>query len=274
MKEDKNRTAGPVIKARSKGIRVEIPKNLMERMQGWCDAAHSEVSGYGLVDLIDGVFKVSNVYLPEQYCSSGYTLIKEDSKARLDAFLNAKYMEDLQRRILAGDLTVMEDPPTARLGFWWHTHYNFGVGWSGTDDNQAQYLAEQRRNGAGWSLSLVINQAHDRLCRADFVSPVGLMVDNLTIVETPSILGLGKRDYDWDIRRWVKPMVYERSKTIIEPKWLTAKREGKTMLMGSKYIVFKGQLMTLSQYACAIECTTCQTGTCPDCVETMRASNE
>lgn len=260
LQESRRRTAGPLITARSHGIRVEIEKHCLDKMHGWCNAAKTEVSGWGKVKLVDGVFRVSQVYFPQQKCSTGYTLIEGESTARLKELMYQK----TDGKPLEERLAFWDD-----MRFWWHTHYNFGTFWSGTDDDQAQEVAV---NSGEWSLSLVINQAGDRLCRADFIKPIPVMVDKLNIVEVPNTSRPSKRNYAWDIKRWVGPMDVPK---ITFPKfsWKDKVSIVKPTMHETKFINYGGKLMSLEQYACALECL-CLDGTCIDCRETRKELND
>lgn len=186
MKEDMRRTAGPLVKAHSRGIQVHVEQHVKDKMEGWCNAATSEVSGRFCVKLVDSVFYVYDVFLPEQMGSSGYTKYDGYAVGRLYGYLQRKYgMEAM-----------------GELKGWWHTHYTFGTFWSGTDDNQAQELATIAED---WNLSIVINQAGDWLARVDIVNPVPVMIDELDIFFVPNTKAHAKRDYERDIERWVKP---------------------------------------------------------------------
>lgn len=212
MKESIKRTAGPIIPARSHGIKVKIEKSAWKDMYGWCRAADTECSGLGLATLKDGEFHVSKVFFPEQYCSKGFTLLDKEAQSRLIGSLTQRHLAKFN-----GDLTAMvesgEPAPAEMLKFWWHTHYNFSTFWSGTDDDNAQSLADQMGD---WSLSLVINQMGDWLCRADFVSPIKVMVDKLEVELIEDTIKHSKKNYKSDIRKWVKPM--PEPKRIIIPK--------------------------------------------------------
>lgn len=175
-------------------IKVHIERHAWNKMYGWCKAARSEVSGMGLVSIIDDTFVVTDVFLPKQYCSSGYT--------ELDDVANSKLQERLIRR----------GTDMKQYRFWWHTHYNFNVFWSGTDDDNAK---EQMKCNGEWELSVVINQKGEYRARADFMTlvhpllnfPQHYLVDELPVFLIPdSKYHRRKRNFRSDIRRWVKPM--------------------------------------------------------------------
>ncbi len=260
MFESMRRTAGPLIEARSHGIKVNIQEHVRRKIHGWCKAGSTEVSGMGLATLENGVFSVTDAFFPEQECNTGFTHIYGESIARLRNNLRMKHGNDSP--IWWKDLR-----------FWWHTHYNFDTFWSGTDDDTAQQVAHD--NGE-WSLSLVVNQAGDELCRADFVQPIPIMVDNLVLNTVPNEGRVSKRNYAYDIKRWVRPIIQkEIIKPIVKPSyvWTPKGIKGvpvtKAMPFGTSHIIHGGKLMTLEQYALALECP-CGDGTCIDCSSTLR----
>lgn len=188
------RTTVP-INAKSDGVKLYIQKHCWEKMHGWCKAANSEVSGLGLAQIVDGIFVVSDVFLPKQYCSGAATELDDIAKGALNYHLYQK-----NKRY----------PKMVRI--WWHTHYNFDVFWSGTDDDCSQLLAQT--NGE-WSVSLVINQAGDWLARADFVKPVRLTIDEIPVF---LIENTEKRKpytrFERDIKKWVLPMSKNKNKPL------------------------------------------------------------
>lgn len=246
LEESKTRTAGPEIQAHSHGIPVHIEEHCWKDMFKWCRNTPGEVSGLGLVTLIDGVFNVSRVFLPEQRCSMGYTKIGPEAQGRL--------MYSLYKQKL----------PIENLRFWWHTHGNGSVFWSGTDDDQAQQLAHS--NGE-WSLSLVINQRGDSLCRADLVRPVGVMLDELDISLVDNTRKPPKRNYKSDIKRWVKPFK-EEVVVMVFP------REDKTQMgfhiPNSKWVAYRGEMLELADYEKLRDCF-CGDQTCIDCTDMLKS---
>lgn len=168
---------------------VIVQDHVWKKIHGWCKAARSEVSGLGLVRLTDRGMEVYDVFLPKQKCSSGYTELDELATPRLITKLHKT-----KRR-------------TQDLRFWWHTHFNFGVFWSSTDDNNAREMVET--NG-DWLLSIVINQKGEYRCRVDTVKPIRSTLDKLTVYigKDDRKSDSRKRNFKTDIKRYVSPMTY------------------------------------------------------------------
>ena len=168
---------------------VIVQSHVWKKIHGWCKAAKSEVSGLGLVRLTDKGMEVYDVFLPKQKCSSAYT--------ELDDLATPRLITRLHKTKRA----------TQDLRFWWHTHYNFGVFWSTTDDNNAREMVET--NG-DWLLSIVVNQAGDYRCRVDTVKPVRATLDKLTVYisQDGPKQESRKRNFKADIRKYVRPMTH------------------------------------------------------------------
>lgn len=246
MKEDMRRTAGPVVPAHSKGIQVHVEQHVKDKMQGWCNAANGEVSGLFLTKLVDSIFHVYDVFLPEQWGSSGFTKIDGHASGRLYGYLSRKYgFEGM------GDLKG-----------WWHTHYNFNVFWSGTDDDTAQKNAELAED---WGLSIVINQKGDWLARVDVIQPIRVMVDKLPITFVPNTKAHAKRDYARDVAKWVKPFperkVFVWKRPVERPSQITPQEVG--------YINYGGMLIPKTTFRKIVECP-CGNMDCIDCLELIK----
>ncbi len=175
-------------------LKCHLEEHTWHKMMGWCKAAKSEVSGMGLVKIVNNVFVVYEVFFPKQYCSSGYTELDDRANAKLQIALYNKKI------------------PANHYRFWWHTHYNFNTFWSGTDDGNATTLA--KANGE-WELSLVINQSGDFLCRADFfkkIHPlveekVHVLIDNIEVLTCKNSKRYRhKPNFKSDVKRFVLPM--------------------------------------------------------------------
>jgi hypothetical protein len=260
------RTSGPLIQGvRSTGIKVQVEKHVMDKMMGWCKAANSECSGKFMVRKNETGFYVYDVFLPEQQCSSGYTVFKEEAYDRL-----TQYVTD---RVLAGrqlDETTIAEVTVAirdlRRG-WWHTHYNFNTFWSGTDDNTATrqaFLSEE-----SWGVSIVVNQSGDALCRVDILSPCHICVENVPIEVVPNTSKHRKRNYKWDVKRWVSPLprvTYKKSfvpRVVIMPKTSEDAPTGRFEAFNGKVLTSK--VVDLLRAGWLDENCPCKDHTCEDC---------
>ena len=258
MKESMKRTAGPLVKAHSKGIEVHVERHVKDKMEGWCNAAHSEVSGFFKVKLEDGVFYVYDVFLPKQMGSSGYTKIDNGQSSLLNYFKKITINKDNH-----WDFEKYTEL-TQDLKGWWHTHYNGSVFWSGTDDDEAQQLVELTGD---WGLSIVINQAGHWLARVDVVSPVPVMIDELPITFVPNKKKHAKRDYQWDVNRWVSP--FPKPAYVKKAVWSSDKITVAEEPKETKYINVGGTVMPMEVFKEILECP-CGDMTCVDCSDSIK----
>ena len=167
-------------------LKVEIEKSVNEDIFGWCRAANSECSGMGLATMQNGVIRVTKAFFPKQYCSAGYTELDWRSLGKLRYHLHNKNVDPILLR------------------WWWHTHYNFGTFWSGTD---VQNSIDLTNESGGWILSTVINQKGDVLSKLNMLDPVPIEVDEIeTVVVADSTRRRHKKNYRSDIKKWVRSM--------------------------------------------------------------------
>lgn len=184
---DTPRVAGLTLEAKTLSMPVTVEDHVCKDIYGWARATDREVSGWGLVKLVNGAFHVYKAFIPEQVSSHGLTTIKPEATARLyQSFLNKLGPE--RYADVANDLKL-----------WWHSHVNGAVFWSGTDDIQAQRNA---KNAGDWGLSIVVNHKGEYRCRVDLVDPVKVMLDGLKINLVSNTGMESKRNYKSDIKRW------------------------------------------------------------------------
>jgi hypothetical protein len=147
-------------KIRSKFNTLYIEPTAMKKIQYYTEAATGEVSGLGtVIKDKDGDYIVEEVFLLEQESSSAETELKPEAISKL--------MEDMIKR--------NEDP--GKLKFWWHSHANMGVFWSGTDDECAETLSKE------FAFSLVVNKSGERKCRVDVYDPIRITKDDIRCEE-------------------------------------------------------------------------------------------
>jgi hypothetical protein len=146
------------MKITAEDIRFYLLPEVEERMRHYTNLAAGEVSGLGTVEEFDGGFLVTDLFLPKQTCSPGGTDLDQESVATLIMELDQ-----------AG-----KDPGALR--FWWHSHGNLDVFWSGTDEQCINNLA----NG-DYVLSLVTNKRGDVLARLDIFRPVRVTLDKVPV---------------------------------------------------------------------------------------------
>lgn len=114
--------------------KVVINAEAMEKIKYWVAISNIEISGLGKCsfDKESNSFLVSDVWLLEQENSATTTDI--------DAAASAKLM--FETKDVEGD-----------LNFWWHSHVNMGVFWSGTDTSTIKEFGDN-----GYCLATVFNK--------------------------------------------------------------------------------------------------------------------
>lgn len=172
------------VEIKSKFNALYIDPTTLRKIQYWTDAADGEVSGLGIIEQEDGRMIVKEAYILEQECTSAET--------ELDPEAISKLMTDI---IKAG-----KDP--GKLKFWWHSHVNMSVFWSGTDDTCAETLSTE------YAFSLVVNKDKDRRARLDLYNPFRITVDHIKLIElSEEDADLKKRCED-DVKEKVKGRTY------------------------------------------------------------------
>lgn len=137
-----------------------------KKMMAYVNNVEGEVSGIGAVvyDSDPCEFIVEDIFLIEQTISAGSTSMSEDGIAKFfQERLKAKKKDDLSKYKL-----------------WWHSHYNFGVFWSGTDDTTIEDFDQEKKEN-NWFLSVVVNQREKILARLDLFEPFRMTYNGVPI---------------------------------------------------------------------------------------------
>ena len=144
----KNETNGE-----SMQTRVVIDSFVFQKIMHWIDKTHLEVSGLGKITYSGGVVRVVDAMLLPQKNGGTHTDIEGDAVA--------KAMYEL--RGTPGDLR-----------FWWHSHANMNVFWSGTDWDTIRKIS-----AGGWFLSTVFNKRREMRSCLSMTSPLLFCADEL-----------------------------------------------------------------------------------------------
>jgi hypothetical protein len=134
---------------------VHIAPEVYRKIMFWIDKAPGEVSGMGKVtyDASKNVFRVTEAYLLKQKNTG--------SSTELDATAICELLYDSRNS-------------PGELRFWWHSHVNMPVFWSGTDHATIDELSR-----GGWILSTVFNKRREMLSSFCQVGPVKMFVNKL-----------------------------------------------------------------------------------------------
>ena len=172
---------------RAKFTALYIDPVCMKKINYYTQAADGEVSGLGTLIRDDlGRFVVNQVFLLDQECTG--------TETDLDPEAISKLMVDMIGR--------NEDP--GQLKFWWHSHVNMGVFWSGTDDTACETLSRE------FAFSLVVNKKRESLCRLDLYSPFRVTIDGVRVQELPTLEDSGlKEACEKEVKDKVKAPVWK-----------------------------------------------------------------
>src|SRR4030067_2144057 len=163
-----------------------IPEDKYRILIAYARGIQAEISGFADVtlDKTAKTLTIGDIYLLSQTVTGAHTDLSETTVSKFTV-----------EQIKAGKTQL------PRL--WWHSHYNFGVFFSGTDKNN---YTETLNNGT-WSVSLVINQAGDTYAVLTAYEPfiavyeLPVKLPGLTIEEPDSIKS--------EIANKVKKTIYE-----------------------------------------------------------------
>lgn len=162
-----------------------IPRRAFQKVMHWVDKAPGEIGGMGLVsyDAENNYFWVRDVFLVKQQVTGGTTDLDDGALGQLEYEIHQKKLE--------GD-----------LNFWWHSHVNMGVFWSGTDKETIEKYASH-----GYCVATVFNKKREFRTAVCTVAetPYGaksqlFFMDNVTteIYDAPpkdDVIALWDKDY-------------------------------------------------------------------------------
>lgn len=128
-------------------MKVKIDQEVYKKIMFWVNRASTlEVSGLGMVKVEGDTLRVTSAMLLPQTNQATHTEITAEAVAK--AMYELRNEEGL-------------------LKFWWHSHVDMGVFWSGTDRETIEELGDQ-----GWILATVFNKKRE--LRSAFYSKDGM----------------------------------------------------------------------------------------------------
>ena len=137
-------------------ISVEIDPMVYQKVMHWVNKSDFEVSGLGkiVVDPERNVIKVIDAILLKQE--------------------NTHSTTDLDAQAICKAMFQLKDTP-GDLRWWWHSHVNMGVFWSGTDEATMKELGM-----GGWFSATVFNQKYEYLSAYIQAEPIRLIDADVT----------------------------------------------------------------------------------------------
>jgi hypothetical protein len=137
------------------GINIEIDEEVYDKIMHWVDKSNFEVSGLGMIehDPESNTLRVTDaILLPQK---------------------NTQVSTEIDGAAVAKAMFLMKDKP-GTLRWWWHSHVDMGVFWSGTDVETIKQLGS-----GGWFVATVFNKKREMKSAYCQVAPVPLIVDDL-----------------------------------------------------------------------------------------------
>jgi hypothetical protein len=141
--------------------KLVIREDVYRKVMFWVDKADTEVSGLGAIEIINGVPTVVDAILVDQECTGVET--------ELDAGAICKAMYQYEKSGAPGEIR-----------WWWHSHVNMDVFWSGTD-----YAAIEQIGSNGWFISTVFNKKRELRTAFYGTQPMNIFLDEIkTSIQT------------------------------------------------------------------------------------------
>ena len=138
-------------------MQIQIPREVFNKIMHWVNKSNDEVSGFGKCTYYKetGVLYVHDAYLLKQTNGAAHTDIDGQSLARL---------------------TYKTREEEGELKWWWHSHVNMQVFWSGTDTATIKELASQ-----GWIGATVFNKREEMRSAIGVVTKSDILGDEVLI---------------------------------------------------------------------------------------------
>jgi hypothetical protein len=154
--------------------KIVLGKEVYDQIMYYVKKTNFEISGLGAVEIIDKIPTVTKIYLLDQENSHAETEMSGESIAKL-----------MYEHEISGH-------PGA-LKFWWHSHVNMGVFWSGTDTRTMDELTKY-----GWFIHGVFNKKNEYKLAYTTNEPFELTIDDIEMeidyaLVSPQMLELYKQ---------------------------------------------------------------------------------
>src|SRR4051812_26444210 len=132
---------------------IKIDYLVHQKVMHWVNGTNYEVSGLGKLVVEKNEIRVIDAMLLPQKNTAGST--------------------DIEPEDVCKAMFELRDTP-GELRWWWHSHVNMGVFWSGTDTDTMDKLASQ-----GWFLSTVFNKKWEYRTALKMGKPFQILLDEL-----------------------------------------------------------------------------------------------
>lgn len=137
--------------------KVVIGREAYDKIMHYVNKTNFEVSGFGNVEVIDGVPTVTDIIL-----------LKQENHATETEIDGASFAKAIYDHYTLGT--------KGELKFWWHSHVNMGCFWSGTDMATIKSLTKD-----GWYIHGVFNKKGEYKLAYTNNDPFPIMLDDLDL---------------------------------------------------------------------------------------------
>lgn len=127
------------------------------KRQAYIDRCDLEISGLGVVEVVDNTILITDVFLLKQEVSAGGTI------------LDKKAIHKLTNKCLMKGISPL------KLKYWWHSHVEMGVGWSKIDKDTMEKTFQPQ----DYFVSTVGNKKGEQRTRIDLFSPMKATIDGI-----------------------------------------------------------------------------------------------
>lgn len=138
---------------------IHISNEAFNKVHAYADLCNNEISALGSVVITNGIILIEDVYLFDQIVTGSSTELSQESVANF----------------ICEYIKMGKDP--ANLKFWWHSHVNMNVFWSGTDTATIERFAP-----SDWFISMVSNKRGEYKIRLDIHNPLRLVFDDIPLI--------------------------------------------------------------------------------------------
>jgi hypothetical protein len=165
------------------GTHIVIDNMVYQKIMHWVNKSNYEVSGLGKITYEKGCITVIDAMLFPQKNGSAHT--------------------DIEGEHVAKAMYLLKDTP-GDLRWWWHSHVNMDVFWSGTDRDTIDKISE-----GGWFAATVFNKRHEMKSCLNMNTPLPLgMIDNIPTQAIqfldPELIKAWDADYEKNVDNMMK----------------------------------------------------------------------
>lgn len=142
-------------------MKIYLNEKVHKKVMHWINKTHHEVSGFGLTEIVkienEPVCFVREVFLLEQEVGGAHTDIDAKSLGKL---MHTVLKDERYRKY--------------QLNWWWHSHVNMAVFWSGTDRETIQSIGKN-----GLCVASVFNKKNEVRSAVCYTTNHPILGDNL-----------------------------------------------------------------------------------------------